>query len=71
MQRRQEQKWLVRIAIVLAVIGMLAGWTWVANYGATSLRIIAWRSVSCDSPCSVSSIKYPVHFDKTYTDHGR
>lgn len=68
--KRQHERGLVRLAVVVAVVGVLAGWTLIANDGATSLRIIAWRSVADMSPSvSVSSVTYPVHFDKTYTDH--
>lgn len=69
MKRRHLPTWLVRLTIVLAIIGVLAGWTAIANDEATSLRIIAWRSVADTYPSApVSSVIYPVHFDKTYTD---
>jgi hypothetical protein len=69
MQRRQEQKWLVRLAVVLALVGVLAGWSWVATYGATSLRIIAWRIVIVGMTSGpISPRTYPPHFDRTITD---
>jgi hypothetical protein len=71
MKRQLQQKWLVRLAIVLAIIVILVGWSAAANYGATSLRVIGTRFIPAGMPdTGISADTYPLHFDKTLTDLG-
>ena len=69
MQRRQKKQWLVPLAIVLAIVAVLDGWTWVGNYQATSLRIIARGiDIAYDGPDDSEVVTPARPFDKTITD---